>query len=426
MRDAVSTIFKPYRVCCLEAGLAEDLDILIESRVQRLAAMGETADDFVSVMSKGASLDMASEFAVGWVRSMFFGAIAAVLDKFPELTSFSSDPAKKGAVAGAYSQIADYGGVKLISPVLDNTLWLDRGEGSIESEAMKKALERLDPTTLRRAVEVAMHAQWFSARNVFKVLIAPPLAPEASAIFLSAMSSAGSAFAGAFMRLSDHRRQRDTHRVGAAVMLAREDWEKVYQDLKHYHPVTGPIVGVGKRLSRVPSEVFTRTHLCDAAMSLFSSDSMATGAALVGGFAGNDAAVSAVSAAVKSNASLSPFTRVFLQQLTNAASMAPVYSLWSVLGVFGDPKWVKPVATAALNGIGSSIKSAFAKVSAAVERVPPQRPAWAGVAHGSSAQWLVTPAGPFEAPEVVPSLPPLKRVSTFATSLHDFTLDPLA
>ncbi|MGN6667749.1 MAG: hypothetical protein ACTHKH_12410 [Trinickia sp.] len=427
MKEALDELFKPYRLCCPEEARARELESFIASRAQELVDMEETAEDFANVMSKGDALDMAYRFAEGWVRSLGFGAIAAALDKFPELTSFSNDPAKKGAVAGAYSQIADFGWVKLIGPVLNDTLWLDRGEGALESQAMEEALKRFEPTTWRRSGEVALYAQAFSARNILKVLIAPFLPPEACAGYLSIMGSAGSAFAGAFMRFGDFMNQRDKHRLGAAVMLAREDWRKVYLELKSYHPITGPMGGLARRLSRVPCDVLTPTHVCEVARSLLGTDSLATGATLIGGFSANDAAVSAISAALASDSSMSPFTRVLMVQVINALSMAPVYSLWSMLGVIGDPERVKPVATSALDGVRSTIGAVWNTASAAAQRWVPQRLvprrfAWGGEAQSVWRQSLVEGTEPSGASSAY-RLSTLADHSMFEVSFDDLPIE---
>lgn len=335
IQGQLTSLFQPH----FNGANREDFRALIDDRARTLAEDGETPQSVDAVLTKGSRLDRASHSAVGFIRSVPFGAASIALDMLPVLSGGGkiTSPLALSAISGLISNVADTAGNTLMKRATSDTQWLVADEDKL-APVMQDAAAAVKPGLLRQAAEGSMTFQTFTARNLLRTLVQPMATALSDAktgsLVDSGMAALGSPMSGMTAYNWQHSIDKGKHRVGPEYLLGREDWHQRFKDLKAYG-VGDAAAGIAKRVGNLPLDA-----LRDGSKAL---QSLVTPTGLVSGLGALSGGITAIgvaqSAAVKAatEANFSPAAVAAVGKATVTATMAPVVAAWVTSGVLTQP-----------------------------------------------------------------------------------------
>jgi hypothetical protein len=221
---------------------------LVRTRSERLAAKGKTAADVIDVLAKGKQADDYSTMLVGGIRSLPFTAAGALLTALPEITTLNGKDSRvntqnvlSAALFVATNSIA--GGV--LKRSTSDTQWLS-AEGKQLEDAVAAHAESHKASNFKKGVASAVTVQTFTGKNIGASLMSAAGKGAASSLgnegyakvagtVKGAISSGGSAAAGAMMSLLQLIWDRKNERAGPEYLMGSRDWEQQFDKLEAYN-----------------------------------------------------------------------------------------------------------------------------------------------------------------------------------------------
>ncbi|WP_458128352.1 type III effector protein RopAA [Pseudomonas sp. Z2-11] len=335
IKAQLTRVFEPH----MNGANREAFEALIDDRSRTLANDGETAQSVDAVLAKGSRLDRAAHDAVGFVRSVPFGAASIALDFAPAVTGNGSitAPLALSAISGLVSSAADTVGNGLMKRATSDTQWLVAEDTQLEP-VMQEAAQAVKPSLATQAIEGSLTFQTFSARNVLRTVIQPIVTKTVDAQTGSKVDSViaavGSPLSGMAAYDLQHSIDKSKHRVGPEYLLGRNDWHQRYKDLKGYG-VGSAAMGIAKRVGSLPLDAVR-----DGSKSL---QALVTPTGLVSGLGALAGGITAIgmaqTAAVNAarRAGVSPAGIAAAGKATVTATMAPVVAAWVTTAVMTQP-----------------------------------------------------------------------------------------
>lgn len=363
MKAYFREIFSPH-IC--EGNRAEFAN-LIESRANYLVDNGFTVDQVKGILNKGRNMDVVAEAGAGFVRSIPFALGGVAVDWLDGVTAAAQNPAQVGAIAGGIGGAADVAGCDLLNSATANRKWLDARADQLEP-VMARAKEKVQPSLGRAMMEVGGGFQAYTARNAFRMAVAPLVAlasKNAALITDNILSEAGGPVAGAAAYTVMHKMNERAHRVGPEYMLGRKDFQEQFQALDEANAATQIRGGVRRAKDFVTKDVPTRTLA--AGRSLLTAPNLAKNGILTAGLAGYFQAGASAAQAVASAGASEP-----VQELVKHAARLPVFAAtvaaWTTADVGMGPAATALSRKIQAAGTGqSSRQESAAEASAQVE-----------------------------------------------------------
>lgn len=302
-------------------------EALIRERAQRLDEKGETPKSVRAVFSKGVHLDRLTQLMTGLAYGFLPGSAFCAVDLMPQLTSFTHTAASEGAAIGMWVGAGDTVGKGAFGRAIANAHWLHADERQLEP-VMAEARKDKQASPTRMFLESGLTGQTLTGVNVLRTAVAPlanRVLGTAGALHVDVwFSASGFVLASGLMYGLQGLLNERKNRVGAQYLLARNDWEPLYDGLKNTTWVD-PLLSGSKRVAKIPVDLATDSLAI--ARSFGSATNLVRNGTLVGGFAAAQAAKAAMTAAAVA-AGRSPVAIATAQGAVNTGILSPIFTAW--------------------------------------------------------------------------------------------------
>jgi hypothetical protein len=339
----VSNQFQPYKDRLdPESGHREEIDRIIESRVNKLMEENISFKELGDLMEKAKKMDRNASMVSGTTGGVPFAVASTLQAAIPAITGVGANiqnPVAKAAVLGTISLAAasamDQVGGASIKKLREDAYFLHAPADKLH-ESLNAALATID-TTANLAIQNAKEAQTFTIRNGIRTAVGPVVAainPKAEPIVDTALAIAGGLASGTGTGYLAHNRRTEQGTSGPALLLGRRDadakedlsqeteWIDALKALRDAKTIRTPLANGGGRLADAgrtlvsdPLGAISRT-----AKATFTPSGAANVSTLTGGFAaleaGKGAAVNALS---QQHPALSSFAKHAVNTVGGAA-----------------------------------------------------------------------------------------------------------
>ncbi len=228
----VSSQLQPYKDRLdEESGHREEIDQIIESRVNKLMEENISFQELGTLMEKVEKMDRNASMVSGTASGVPFAVASSLQAAIPVITGIGANipnPVAKAAVLGTISLAAasamDQVGGASIKKLREDAYFLHAPADKLH-ESLNAALATID-TTANLAIQNAKEAQTFTIRNGIRTAVGPVVAainPKAEAIVDTALAIAGGLAAGTGTGYLTHNWRTEQGTSGPALLLGRRD-----------------------------------------------------------------------------------------------------------------------------------------------------------------------------------------------------------